>query len=608
MDKTIKMSIKEVTIVAFCVWLFEVFIVVEGHKSIICTSTSPSNPDAFTFWVGTYHDNPVNGSVPGTISIREPNGIVPMSGFSAWCSLQDCPTLPCATADPGIAGTATVEDFQFEMLRAGHCTAVTDPNTGDSLMFADSELSCYEVNPGMPGQFGTAVTSGTGTFPPADDQIQTINCNQPGGNMNGILNEHRTMYGINIRDVKAGTYETWTGGTNDDLNPSTKAVGGASTPCAMDENAHWKYDISVADGLADCTNNVPVIADVNPASLTFCNPIMGRRIFSGFVCSAICNMGFTRVGVPRCFDGQWTPYRCTNLPTCDRPDASNNASIPGRNETPAYQYVNLVTDGLPGPPTDPGCVDILTISGTECNYTCNLDKPLVDVTCVPSKSTPVTADGSGIRSQIRCGTDGNWYPAEGFCGCRTPPCDTPTPTLSLTPTFSLTPTDTFSLTLTISLTETLSLTPTLSITQNPLCVVFEPLGSVFCAESDVFSIWPLLLLLLLCCVCCCILLACRREKEYADVSESSDEILPAAVEEEEIDINIRAMPAPEEPPEDIPPQVIEHSPLLPDVEIGVHSIPAPAGEIEIGVHTIPAPAPVGNDILVGVTSLKHFGR
>eukprot|EP01060_Flectonema_neradi_P006355 TRINITY_DN1427_c0_g3_i2.p1 TRINITY_DN1427_c0_g3~~TRINITY_DN1427_c0_g3_i2.p1 ORF type:complete len:569 (+),score=53.40 TRINITY_DN1427_c0_g3_i2:41-1708(+) len=502
---------KQVVIATLSLWLFEVFILVEGHKSIICTSTSPTNPGAFTFWVGTYHENPAAAGVPGNISIREPSGSVPTSGFSAWCSLQDCPTLPCAMNVPGIPGTATVEDFQFEMEKAGHCTAVTDPVSGEALMRTDSVLSCYEVNPGMPGKFGTAVTSGTGTFPPSDTQVQTINCNQPGGNMNGITNEHRTMYGIHIKDVKAGTYETWTFGTNADLDASAKNVAGVDTPCAMDLNAHWKYDISIADGFADCTTNVPVMGFVNPASLTFCNPVMGRKIFSGFVCSAVCNTGYTRVGVPRCFDGQWTPYMCTDKPTCDRPDLSNNASIPGRNFTPSYQYINLVTDGDPGPPTAPGCADVLTMSGTSCNYTCNLDNP-GDVTCVPSKSTPITADGTGVRSQIVCGIDGNWYPGEGFCGCRTPPCDTPTPTLSLTPTFSLTPTLTFSLTLTLSLTETLSLTPTPSMTQNPLCVVFEPLGSVFCAEDDVFSIWPWLLLLLLCCVvvACCLHVARRR--------------------------------------------------------------------------------------------------
>ncbi|KAJ9444849.1 hypothetical protein DIPPA_31253 [Diplonema papillatum] len=128
-----------------------------GHISAVCSSTSPTHPGSFTFWLATYHDNPALGSVPGQILILEPDGTTPSSAFSNWCSLQNCPTPPCASAIPGIAGESTVEEIAAEMKLAGHCQTVQDA-TGNFLLHADSVLACYEANVGMdPLRFAVAL-------------------------------------------------------------------------------------------------------------------------------------------------------------------------------------------------------------------------------------------------------------------------------------------------------------------------------------------------------------------------------------------------------------------------------------------------------------------
>eukprot|EP01061_Rhynchopus_euleeides_P031776 TRINITY_DN52636_c0_g1_i1.p1 TRINITY_DN52636_c0_g1~~TRINITY_DN52636_c0_g1_i1.p1 ORF type:complete len:650 (+),score=170.92 TRINITY_DN52636_c0_g1_i1:142-2091(+) len=578
----------------------------EGHMSIVCSSTSPTNPGAFTFWVGTYHENPMSGAVPGEIYVREPDGRLPHTTFSAWCSLQDCPAPPCPTDDPGIAGTATISEFRAEMVKSGHCKAVTNAG-GDPLFYDDSVLSCYQANVGMdPQRYGTAVTAGTGTFPAGKDQRETINCNgirntqSPGPplfdyNAEVHLRDIRTMYGVFVTGVKAGTYKTWTVGTDDNLAASPKAA--SRTPCSMSEAAPYYFDISVADGLTDCIVPPPVQPNANPGSLTFCAPAQGRRIFSGFVCSVTCAAGFLRLGTLVCENGKWSPYKCSDQPVCKQPgEVANDVNIPGKYQT---KKIVGVWDGEPGRPIDPGC-GVLTESGTACNYTCDTD---TSPFCTPTRTTPTGAEKLAfpLRGEILCGSDGNWYPGNNFCGCRDQPCFTPTETLSLTPTFSLSPTLTKSLTMTRTLTMTPTLTPTISTTPLPLCVVLEPFRSVFCNETDVFPWIPWLLMLLLCCSLCCLLFACTRKRNLPPDEPIDEPDGPAIVEDDEIHVGVKPVEVPPPPPIDTVDVTVSKvmEPAEPEIEVGVHPVPEPPeSDVHIGVHKIPQQE---SSILVGVS-------
>ena len=584
----------------------------DAHMSVVCSSTSPSNPGAFTFWVGTYHPNPgsnmpgsgIIGAVQGEIHIREPDNTEPSAAFSRWCSLQNCATLPCAVTDPGIPGPSTIEEVRAEMELAGHCTAVVDDNM-NKLMYDDSVLSCYEANPGMdPERYGSAVTSGTGTNTPGANERLSINCNglantQSAGsyefNVPVHMRDLRTMYGVVVPGVKAGTYKTWTVGTDDNLDPSPKIAG--TTPCGMTEAAPFYFDIAVADGKRDCVTPPPVKPNSNAGSMQFCAPAQGRRIFSGFVCSVTCQAGFTRVGTMQCFDGEWTPYACTDKPTCAPPGQvpGNDVAIPGKNST-----IVAVWDGEPGPPVEPGCGE-LTIAGTACNYTCASD---VSPFCSPTRTTPSGAKKLNfpLRGEIVCGADAKWHPGNNFCGCRGFPCSTPTPTLSLTPTSSLTITMTPSITITTSLTISLTITPTITKTNVPLCLLLEPYASLFCDESDIIPWLPWLLLLLLCCMLCCLLIAMLAKKQLPPDEPPLEPDPPAAVPGEDIEVNVKPVPAPPTPP---PAEVIDITlmkvpvPPEPGVEVGVHPVPAPSG-VQIGVHSIPKP---DNDITIQGTRL-----
>eukprot|EP01059_Diplonema_ambulator_P002271 TRINITY_DN1191_c1_g1_i1.p1 TRINITY_DN1191_c1_g1~~TRINITY_DN1191_c1_g1_i1.p1 ORF type:complete len:641 (+),score=125.74 TRINITY_DN1191_c1_g1_i1:97-1923(+) len=567
---------------------------------MVCSSTSPSKPGTFTFWLLTYHANPASGAVQGEIYVHEPDGREPHTGFNAWCSLQDCPAPPCAQLDPmypGISGVATVEQISSEMKKAGHCTTVTNSN-GTSLMEPDSILQCYEPNVGMdPLKFGSAVNSGQGTNPPGDNVRQTINCNDQidaGESPTASDRPMRTAYGVLVEGVKAGTYKTWTVGTDMNLDPSGKSMQG--TPCGMSQANPYFFDISVADGGKSCVDPPPVMTDALTSSLTYCQPGPSRVIFSGFVCSVMCKAGTTRVGTLECKDGVWSAYKCTSLKTCSLPgEGGNNMSIPGRNDTPSAQWVAGVWDGTPGPPNSPGCGTI-TEAGTVCNYTCNLDDSPY---CAPTRTTPtgsIKLTGVPLRSSIVCGDDGNWYPSDGFCGCRRTPCDTPTPTFTQTLTQSLTPTETVSLTETLTITPTATFTLTPTMTQRPLCLVLGPMGSVFCDEQDVLPWWPWLLMLLLLCLCCCALFAWLRSRPPPDDPEEEEMLQEdAVVEEEEIEVGVKAVPAPPPPP--LPEPEEEMYAMPPSVQVGVHALPTT--DIDIGVHAVPT-----TDIDIGVHAVS----
>ena len=562
--------------------------------SIVCSSTSPTHPGAFTFWVGSYHPNPMGAGVDGEIYVHEPSGNEPHTTFSAWCSLQDCPTLPCAETVKGIDGTADINAIRDEMEKAGHCTAVQNA-AGDPLMYDDSVLSCYEANVAMdPQRFGTAVTSGTGTNAPGANVRQSINCN---GIMAVSMSAYeynvpvhqrdiRTMFGVFVSGVKAGTYKTWTVNTDDNLDPSPKSA--QQTPCSMSETNPYFFDISVADGLTDCIVPPPANANAVATSLQFCAPANGRRIFSGFVCSVVCDIGFVRIGTLICDNGKWTPYKCSDQPVCKFPgEDNNNLMIPGKNDTPSVQFINAVWDGEPGPPVDPGC-GVLTESGTACNYTCNLD---TSPYCTPTRTTALGAEKLAfpLRGEIICGADSNWYPGLNFCGCQEQPCFTPTMTLSLTQTFtrSLSLSQTLSITSSRSISLSLTLTPT--ATPLPLCVFLDPLASVFCRENMVHPFFPWFLLLLLCCCCICLLFACLSKKKLPPDEPMDEPDEPAIVDADEIHVGVKKVDPPPLPPpvEEVDITVSKlPPPAEPEVEIGVH--PAPESDVNIGVHKVPS--------------------
>eukprot|EP01062_Namystynia_karyoxenos_P018713 TRINITY_DN16976_c0_g1_i1.p1 TRINITY_DN16976_c0_g1~~TRINITY_DN16976_c0_g1_i1.p1 ORF type:complete len:737 (+),score=111.95 TRINITY_DN16976_c0_g1_i1:70-2211(+) len=596
-----------------------------AHKSLVCTATARSKPNMFTFFICTYHPNPVKahtypcskpGCLPrcpevvgatgpcctappakdqvcGELHIHEHDGDR-SSNAGTWCTLQNQvggsnPASPTEddAADPGMwAHNITVAAIQANMLDStfdGRCSrrGILDPRDNKTLlklMEPDSELSCYHHNRGNnPEYWGTAVIGNSGGPETASDfAVEHIGCTGPAGGMTGIpayMKPIKTCYAIIITDVKAGTYYAYTDGTDENLEPSRKLNG--QTPCGMQSTEPYYFDISVADGGADCRTQPVVEPNTDPASVANCDGSTAPR-FSGFICSVVCLKGFRRVGNLQCSNGQWTAYECTNRPVClppGEPGANNNNTIPGNNGT---MYIQQVFDGWPGPgsvPTRPGC-GLVTKADTICNYTCNTDP---DPYCTPSRAVPRVNFPVGfrqtpvVRSSIRCESDGRWYPGPDYCGCMSSPCVTPTPTF--TPTFSRsfsgTPSgsNTFSPTFTrtfYSPTWTPTTSPTLSVTPVPFCVFGEPISSTLCVEADIAVWWPWLLLLILPLICCLLALCmlCRRPGPGPGGLQLG--YLPAVDDAEDIDVRVAK---PEEPPAVLPP------PPAPDVQVQVQPVP-----------------------------------
>eukprot|EP01065_Artemidia_motanka_P004953 TRINITY_DN12357_c0_g1_i1.p1 TRINITY_DN12357_c0_g1~~TRINITY_DN12357_c0_g1_i1.p1 ORF type:complete len:725 (+),score=227.37 TRINITY_DN12357_c0_g1_i1:86-2260(+) len=626
-----------------------------AHKSLVCSATAPSLPNIFTFFLCTYHPNPVQasqfpctadacvprcpaqigatggcclpppppGRVCGHLVVHEHDGDR-STDAGTWCTLQNqiggsTPTTPddYDDADPGLAGdTLTVAQLEANMKDGsvnGRCITRAvlsyDNKTALPLMLPDSTLSCYHHNSANNPEFwGTAVVGNSaGLQPSSDTAVEHITCTGSRGAVAGKWAAHerpiKTCYAIVVDDpgVKAGTYYAYTDGTDVNLEPSNKLNG--RTPCGMQRTEPYYFDISVADGGNDCTTTPFQDVNVVPASIANCDGAVQPR-FSGFICSVVCNKGFRRVGNLQCANGVWTPYECTNQPFClppGEPGQNNNFSIPGNNGS---LYVSQVFDGNPGPgsvPVEPGC-GLTTKAGTYCNYTCNNDP---DPYCSPSRSTPTQNYPIGfrntpmVRSSILCGRDGRWYPGRDFCGCNEPPCLTPTPTT--TPTFSrsFSPTPTFSPTFSptttrtyFSPTTTPTFSPTSTVTPYPLCLFGTPIGTTFCVDNDTFVWWPWLLLLLLVLMCCCVALCMLLRRCLKQPGPGVQRSYLPALEEED-EINVRVAKPEEERPE--PP-----SPPVAEVNVSVSKVPPQ--DVNVRVSKVPEA-----DVRVGVTAVQDEG-
>eukprot|EP01065_Artemidia_motanka_P030448 TRINITY_DN3647_c0_g1_i2.p1 TRINITY_DN3647_c0_g1~~TRINITY_DN3647_c0_g1_i2.p1 ORF type:complete len:701 (+),score=109.51 TRINITY_DN3647_c0_g1_i2:53-2155(+) len=610
-----------------------------GHKSLVCSSTSPSDPGRFVFWICTYHPNPTtahnypctaDGCVPrcpevpgatgpcclppppagrvcGHLTIHE-HDRDRESDAGTWCTLQNqvggtTPSNPdeIDMADPGLYGdNLTVAVLEANMKRGTPGSCITraqlsvDNVTVVPLVRPDSAFSCYHHNAANNPEFWGAAVIGNsaGLQPAGDTAVEHIVCTGSRGAVAGTWAAYqrpiKTCYAVLVDDpgLKAGSFYAFTEGTDENLEPSDKLQG--RTPCGMQQTEPYYFDISIADNGTACTTQPFQDPHAVPQSIVECDGSVVPR-FSGFLCSVVCPRPYRRLGNLQCANGIWTPYECTTEPTCAAPSAFNNVSIPGGNGS---MYISQVFDGDPGPgtvPPSPGC-GAQTKAGTYCNYTCNTDP---DPYCSPSRGTPRQTYPVGyravaeVRSTIVCGRDGLWYPGPGFCGCRESPCQTPTPTRTETPTKSAswTPSMSSSKSPTISRTffsptPTPTTSPTSTQTPYPFCLFGTGWQSTPCVDRDtlVWLPWLLFLLLpLMCCLLAICALCCRTGPQPAGVRLA---YLPAADDILDIAVTV-TKPELRVPP---PPQPRELEPVVPDVRVVVS--PVPPEDVEVNVHAI----------------------
>eukprot|EP00756_Hemistasia_phaeocysticola_P057178 Hpha_TRINITY_DN33807_c0_g1::TRINITY_DN33807_c0_g1_i1::g.27498::m.27498 len=373
---------------------------VAGHLTYICSVTSPSVPGRMVGLLGSYHDVPAAGTVTqGNLHILSPDGVTSTGTFETFCS----------------AGNVAPDNLDIAGIRTsllGDC-ATTKDSQGRTIMEADSVVTCFIQSPWTTGQDSLAVTYGQGTqqYGPSvgltvNDNQYTIHCcgGAAGGSMTcdeqvggagAKTTNLKVWYASVIDSTAAGTFQMWVSGVGNDLKETVKA--GGSTPCGMKPAAHHYFDISVADGGNPCTSAPPSTANVEQVSVDYCDPVKtGFPIPSGFICSATCSPGFSRVGDISCLNGAWTSdFKCTNQPTCDVPGltgSNNNADIDSR------------IKGIVGT----GCFT-LTEEATSCQYSCDN-----------------VADQYNPRpGLIVCRNDKTWGPGVGYVGCDINPTASP---------------------------------------------------------------------------------------------------------------------------------------------------------------------------------------
>jgi len=526
--------------------------IASGHKSMVCTATSPTISAArkrgvFTFFICTYHENPVNSdSIPCSKDGCTPSCPIPpapacpvnspgccclppppqyqvcgmmhvgnsrtgtiTNGSVSWCTTQNqvggtfgANAAQFDALDPGLPGdTLTVELLTQNMKNGGipgRCMTVAGQSTSPAeigtpledipLLTLDSEIVCYTHRPGTT-TYSDAVVSGFGQEPAGDKNQYNIVCSGSTAAIPGTVGPSaspiKTCFAIVVdaEDTKSGRYYANTTGTDHRLDPSEKS--NYRTPCGMGSDERYYFDVSVADGGLPCTTAAPADLNARAYSTDPCTTLTVQR-YSGFLCSVVCNPGFFLVGTLQCSNGEWTTYQCVRQTVCEQPGVNgrnNNAAIPGNNGS---MVITAAFDGAG--PGQPGCGEY-TMFGVECNYTCTGDPTPY---CAPSRATPQFSAALGLfppvpvkRSSIICGANGQWEPGPKFCGCLTSPCLTPTMTATLTVTKTKSMTSSISDSVTPSRSISKSKSPTITPPPTPT-VTTMPLCLVGVAIGTTF--------------------------------------------------------------------------------------------------------------------------
>ena len=317
-----------------------------AHIVIVCSSTSPSLPGAFTLWLGTYHETPNDNTViNGTGFIKAPSGKQLAENFTDYC--------PVADARPIIYGeSATVNDYVGSI--KNNCGSIKD-HAGQRAIFPDSEIVCYDANPDHFNTTpGIAIARSGDVFPHGCNEIAT----QFGGGDFSF----KTWYVMIMTDVEPGSFEMWTRDT--DVNLKAGVKDDVNYPCSMSETKSWIVDISVAMGTTVCKDKPPTFANVLPGSMDACDGST-RTIPEGTVCPAVCLTGYTRVGDIVCegssaFHANWssTGFQC----------AKDTCSIPYHRSSTDTNIAPRLSPSIIG--VAPPCARETQLNG-KCYYTCS---------------------------------------------------------------------------------------------------------------------------------------------------------------------------------------------------------------------------------------------
>ena len=330
-----------------------------AHKMNVCSSTAASQPGTVTFWFSTYAH--VSNVMPGARGhIKAPTGVVTTAPFAN----------PCIVAARVSSAGLTVSDLADTI--AANCPSSAYP--------ADSTLTCYDA-----GSVELYAVGRTGSETPHTCLTQ-----------GGVVASIAVWYSVVVGSAVSGSYEVWTTGTGDVLDPGLGPD--LPDPCSMDASRHFFLPLSVAVGSAVCTTQPEnVSANVVPESLLQCNG--GEHdIPVGTQCNVQCESGYRPVGDLVCEEdptnsslADWsTSFSCV-AQTCGLPDSGNNAAI------------SSMIAGVSLPCTR------FTPAGAECEFVCLAPSGLVGV------------------GHIACDGMGAWQPGSNYEGCV---AFTPEPTAS----------------------------------------------------------------------------------------------------------------------------------------------------------------------------------
>ena len=347
----------------------------DAHKVAVCSSTAVSQPGTVTFWFGTYsHGTSVQSGARG--HIKAPTGVETIAPFANQCDV----------ASPVSSAGLTVSDLAATL--ASNCLSETVTGSQGQTLYAypaDSTLTCYDA-----GSVDRYAVGRTGSEKPHS-------CKTQGRSVANIA----TWFPVVVESAVSGSYEVWTTGTGDVLDPGLDED--VPDPCSMDDNRSFFLPLSVAAGSALCTTQPDVPAHVVASSLLQCNGEV-HEIPVGMQCNAQCEPGYMPVGDLVCEEdpldntqADWsTSFSCV-AQTCGLPDSGNNAAI------------SSMIAGVSLPCTR------FTPAGAECEFVC------------------LAASGLAGVGYIACDSMGAWQPGSNYSGCVPP---TPEPPTEAPPTAS----------------------------------------------------------------------------------------------------------------------------------------------------------------------------
>eukprot|EP00591_Stephanopyxis_turris_P012381 CAMPEP_0195531952 /NCGR_PEP_ID=MMETSP0794_2-20130614/36791_1 /TAXON_ID=515487 /ORGANISM="Stephanopyxis turris, Strain CCMP 815" /LENGTH=270 /DNA_ID=CAMNT_0040663953 /DNA_START=101 /DNA_END=910 /DNA_ORIENTATION=+ len=251
--------VSHVGLAVFLCSLAQCWLNVGAHMSALCTATHAQRPQTVTFLFGTYHNSPAAGSsVPGAAHIKTPQGQIYDFDFDDFCAIPHDGSSN-QYPDPLWPLEANVSYYRYRLKLHCVCSSVLGCGSYDEVtgMCTSTDGDCPLIDPMQTSIscFGQDynIPSSEGAFSRQLEGHENGNCAYGSACGVDFASWMRTWYVAKLDSIYSGMFETWTTGTDANLDPSSTYLRTyGQHPCTMSETLHNSFPVTVADGNQEC--------------------------------------------------------------------------------------------------------------------------------------------------------------------------------------------------------------------------------------------------------------------------------------------------------------------------------------------------------------------